>query len=56
MTKIVLLIQVRRPSRWPGRLLIALFLWGIRRSRFVQEARRNLTSWDAATARVEAAA
>jgi beta-hydroxylase len=54
--KVVLLIQVRRPSRWPGRLLIAMFLWGIRRSRFVQEARRNLTSWDAATARVEAAA
>jgi aspartyl/asparaginyl beta-hydroxylase (cupin superfamily) len=56
VTKVVLLIQVRRPSRWPGRLLIAMFLWGIRRSRFVQEARRNLTSWDAATARVEAAA
>jgi aspartyl/asparaginyl beta-hydroxylase (cupin superfamily) len=55
-TKVVLLIQVRRPSLWPGRLLIALFLWGVRRSRFVQEARRNLASWDTAQAQVEAAA
>jgi aspartyl/asparaginyl beta-hydroxylase (cupin superfamily) len=47
-TKVVLLIQVRRPSRWPGRLLIAIFLWGIRHTRFVQEARRNLAGWDAA--------
>jgi beta-hydroxylase len=54
--RVVLLIQVRRPARWPGRLLIGLFLWGIRHSRFVQEARRNLAARDTVQAQVEAAA
>ncbi|ATU73033.1 aspartyl beta-hydroxylase [Komagataeibacter rhaeticus] len=38
----VLLIQVRRPCRWPARLLMNLFFTGVRYSRFVQDIRRNL--------------
>jgi aspartyl/asparaginyl beta-hydroxylase (cupin superfamily) len=53
--RIVLLIQFRRPARWPGRVAAAIFLWGVKRTRFVQEARRNIIAWDAATAGIEAA-
>ncbi|BAK82783.1 aspartyl/asparaginyl beta-hydroxylase domain-containing protein [Komagataeibacter medellinensis] len=38
----VLLIQVRRPCRWPARLLMSLFFVGVRYSRFVQDIRKNL--------------
>ena len=38
----VLLIQVRRPCRWPARLLMDLFYTGVRYSRFVQDIRKNL--------------
>lgn len=47
-TRAVLLIQFKRPLRLPGRLLGDLFLGAVRRSPFVQEARRNLAAWDAA--------
>jgi beta-hydroxylase len=43
--RVVLLIQFRRPIRQPARLLGDLFLAGIRRSPFVQEARRNVLAW-----------
>lgn len=46
--RIVLLVQVRRPLRMPGRQLAGLFLAGIRRSPFVQEGRRNMAAWDKA--------
>jgi ornithine lipid ester-linked acyl 2-hydroxylase len=46
--RIVLLIQVRRPLRAPGRQIAALFLGAIRRSPFVQEGRRKQAAWDAA--------
>jgi beta-hydroxylase len=42
----VLLIQFKRPLRLPGRLLGDLFLGAVKRSPFVQEARRNLAAWD----------
>ncbi|MEZ5830939.1 MAG: aspartyl/asparaginyl beta-hydroxylase domain-containing protein [Dongiaceae bacterium] len=42
--RIILLIQVKRPSRFMGRLVGELFLFGVRRSRFVQEARRNIAA------------
>lgn len=47
-TRVVLLIQVERPLRQPGRWFADLFLGFVRRSAFVQEARRNLESWNAA--------
>ena len=47
-TRVVLLIQVRRPLRNPGRWIADIFLNVIRRSPFVQEARANLISWNAA--------
>ncbi|TFI58956.1 aspartyl/asparaginyl beta-hydroxylase domain-containing protein [Sphingomonas parva] len=46
--RIVLLIQVKRPLRFPGRLIADLFLAGMRRSPFVQEGRRNLGAWEQA--------
>ncbi|WP_349570593.1 aspartyl/asparaginyl beta-hydroxylase domain-containing protein [Azotobacter salinestris] len=47
-TRVVLLIQFKRPLRLPGRLLGDLFLGAVRHSPFVQEARRNLAAWDEA--------
>jgi beta-hydroxylase len=44
-TRIVLLIQFKRPIRQPGKLLGDLFLAGVRHSPFVQEGRRNLEAW-----------
>ncbi len=43
--RIILLIQFRRPARLWGRILGRLFLGGVRRSRFVQDARRGLAAW-----------
>jgi len=40
--RLVLFLQVLRPMRWPGRLLGKLFLRGIRRTSYVQEARRAI--------------
>jgi beta-hydroxylase len=40
--RIVLLVQFKRPVRFPGNLVANLFLAGIRKSSFVQTVRRNL--------------
>jgi aspartyl/asparaginyl beta-hydroxylase (cupin superfamily) len=45
--RVVLLIQFRRPVRRSGRLIGGLFLWAVRRSRFVQDARRSVREWSA---------
>lgn len=47
-TRIILLIQVKRPMHWIGRLLHNAWLWAIRQSPFVQEARRNFGKWERA--------
>ena len=47
-TRVVLLIQFRRPLRSPGKWIAALFLGIVKRSAFVQEARANIASWNAA--------
>ncbi|HEY0621998.1 aspartyl/asparaginyl beta-hydroxylase domain-containing protein [Sphingomonas sp.] len=47
-TRVVLLIQVRRPLRQPGKWVADLFLGIVRRSAFVQEARANVMRWNAA--------
>jgi aspartyl/asparaginyl beta-hydroxylase (cupin superfamily) len=51
--RVILLIQVKRPMRLLGRLANNLALWGIRRSPFVQDARRNLDMWEEAYKRAE---
>lgn len=52
-TRVVLLIQVARPLRGPGRWIADLFLRGIRRTAFVQEARRNIEAWNAAVKQLD---
>lgn len=44
-TRVVLLIQFRRPVRRSGRMIGGLFLWAVRRSRLVQDARRSVREW-----------
>jgi beta-hydroxylase len=51
--RVVLLIQFRRPTGWLGRKIGDLFLGGIRRSRFVQDARSSLGQWEQAMQRLE---
>lgn len=40
--RVVLFLQVMRPMRWRGRWLGKLFLWGVKRTSFVQDVRRAL--------------
>ncbi len=47
--RVVLLVQFKRPMRWPGRLLGNVFLGGVRASSFVQDARKNLLARDKAS-------
>jgi beta-hydroxylase len=49
----VLLIQFRRPVGPIGRLVGGLFLAGIRHSRFVQDARREMGRWEGAMQAME---
>jgi beta-hydroxylase len=53
-TRVVLLIQFRRPLRQPGRWFVDKFLEIIRRSAFVQEARANVERWNAAMKALDA--
>jgi ornithine lipid ester-linked acyl 2-hydroxylase len=45
-TRVVLLIQFRRPLRNPGKMIAGFCLGAIRRSAFVQEARDNIQIWN----------
>jgi ornithine lipid ester-linked acyl 2-hydroxylase len=49
----VLLVQFRRPVGLIGRIVGGLFLFGIRHSRFVQDARKEMGKWEEAMRRVE---
>jgi beta-hydroxylase len=51
----VLLIQFRRPVGLIGKLAGGLFLFGVKRSRFVQDARAELGRWENAMQRLERA-
>ena len=51
--RVILLVQVKRPMRLLGRFANDLALWGIRRSPFVQDARRNLARWEEAYQQAE---
>lgn len=45
--RVVLLLHLRRPERFPGSLVGSLFLEAVRRSPFIRDARRNQAAWDA---------
>lgn len=51
--RVILLIQLRRPTGWIGRAVGALFLGAVRRSRFVQDARASLGDWEKAMQKLE---
>jgi aspartyl/asparaginyl beta-hydroxylase (cupin superfamily) len=44
--RIVLLFDVPRPLRWPGRLLRDAIFWGVRRTAYVKDAIRNQAQWE----------
>lgn len=52
-TRVVLLIQVERPVRFPGSLAHNLFMGGIRKSAFVKDAQENMAAWEKAHQSVE---
>jgi len=47
--RVVLLLHLRRPERFPGSLVGSLFLEAVRRSPFIRDARRNQAAWEAAS-------
>jgi aspartyl/asparaginyl beta-hydroxylase (cupin superfamily) len=51
--RVILLIQFRRPTGWLGRAVGSIFLEGVRRSRFVQDARSSLGDWEKAMRKLE---
>ena len=53
-TRVVLLIQFERPLKQPGKWIADFFLGFVRRSAFVQEARDNISSWNAAVKQLDA--
>lgn len=52
-TRVVLLIQFERPLRNPGKWIADTFLRIVRRSAFVQEARENIETWNAAVKQMD---
>ena len=52
-TRVVLLIQFARPLRNPGKWVADRILAIIKRSAFVQEARANISTWNAAVKRLD---
>ena len=45
--RVVLLIDVDRPMRLIGRLISRFLIFGVQRSGYVQDARKNLKTWEA---------
>ena len=54
-SRVILLVQFRRPTGWLGRKVGDIFLGAVRRSRFVQDARSSLGDWEKAMQRLERA-
>lgn len=52
-TRVVLLIQFARPLRHPGKWIADTFLRIVKRSAFVQEARANIRTWNAAVRQLD---
>lgn len=44
--RVVLIIDVTRPMRLPGRLVNAILMHGIKWTAYVQDARKNLLAWE----------
>lgn len=44
--RVILLVQVKRPMRFFGRLVNNLLLGAIRKTPFVQDAKKNLHLWE----------
>lgn len=44
--RVILLLHVKRPVRFPGSLLADFFLWCVRSSPFIQDALKNLEAWN----------
>jgi len=51
--RVLLLLQFRRPMRQPGKIFADLLVGLVRRSSFIQRARRNLDYWEDAFAQAE---
>jgi len=45
--RVVLLLHVKRPVRFPGSFIADFFLWCVRVSPFIQDALKNLELWNA---------
>ncbi|WP_375390654.1 aspartyl/asparaginyl beta-hydroxylase domain-containing protein [uncultured Sphingomonas sp.] len=52
-TRVVLLVQFARPLRHPGKWIAEAFLGVVKRSAFVQEARANIRTWNAAVRQLD---
>ena len=52
-TRVVLLVQFERPLKNPGKWFADFFLGFVRRSAFVQEARDNISQWNAAVKQLD---
>ena len=52
--RVILLIQFRRPMRFGGRILAGLFIWAVKLSPYIQDARRNVAFWEERFSRSEA--
>ncbi|MFC7052793.1 aspartyl/asparaginyl beta-hydroxylase domain-containing protein [Hansschlegelia quercus] len=52
-TRVILLVQFERPMRQPGKAIGRAFLGAVRRSPFVQEARKNFLAWQGAQNRID---
>ena len=44
--RVVLLFDMDRPMRLPGRLVSQSFIWGLKRSAYFKDAQRNQTAWE----------
>ena len=51
--RIILLMHVDRPVRFPGSLIGGLFMLGIRWSPFIGDARRKMKAWDKSFRKME---
>lgn len=51
--RIILLCQVERPMRAPGKWMRDFFMWYLKRSPFVTDAHRELSAWENAFAEAE---
>lgn len=52
-TRVILLVQFERPLRNPGKWIAETFLGVVKRSAFVQEARANISHWNAAVKQLD---